>query len=531
MKIKNLLPIIGIIILFIILLNLEFDKIFHIFSEINPLYSIICFFAIIPLVLLSNFGWQLLLKKQKIRVSYIYSLKNFFIGYFYGFITPGGFGAYTKALYLTEESKAPLPKCVSNIIIYNTLDYTSLLLLGLIGAVFLSSVSPYLSITIIFVIILILILFLFFFKKDKSKPIFQRIIKTRIFKTIHHRLENSIDSFYEDLPKFKDLTIPFTISFIGWVIKFSELYFISKLFSIDVPFFYFILIMAVADVVASLPISYYGLGTREAFLLPILTFYSTEASIISEQIVSFSLFTYVIIWLTPSVFGAIVTFFESKKDDDFVIDEKKAKSFEKYMQKYPELYEYLAKVIKKNIPKSVEEPIIVDLGTGPGILLSKLREIIPESNIIGIDPSKHMIGIINKKSGIKTMIGNSENIKLDDNYVDIVVVRFNLTYWKKPHDSFKEINRILKPGGKIILEFLNKDFSKLKLFGIKSHMILNKSGLDIAKYHIDAYKTAYSLESVERLLKSNGFKITYREGEKKDWKFIVVGKKIKQKAF
>jgi len=267
MDFKKLLPIIGIIILLYIIATLDLKEIYTVFSNIHPTYSFISFFAIIPVVLMTNFQWQLLLKKQRIKVSFLYSLKNIFIGYFYGFISPGGIGAYTRALYLENESKTPLGKCLSNIIIFNTIDYISLLLLGAVGAILLSSIYPNLFAVIIIFMIFVVSLLLFLLKKEKSKNLFLRIIQTRIFATVKDRLSESLDFFYEDLPSFWDVLLPFVISVIGWIVRFTELYIISKLFEIDVQFEYFILIIAVANVIASIPITIYGLGTREASLI------------------------------------------------------------------------------------------------------------------------------------------------------------------------------------------------------------------------------------------------------------------------
>ena len=522
MRIKKILPIIGIIVLIVIFTTLNLSKIFEIFSSINPLYSIICFFAVVPIVLLVNVEWQILLKKQKIKVTFLYSLKNIFIGYFYGFITPGGIGAYTRSLYLQEESNSPLPKCLSNIIIFNTIDYFALLLLGAIGAFFLSSIYPYLFFTIFFVMVIILSLFVFFFKKDKSKKVFTKIIRSQIFTTIRDKLENSVDSFYEDIPSFRNVILPFILSVSGWFLKYLELYFISKLFMIEISIVSFILIFAVADVIASLPISVYGLGTRELSLITMFSKFSSTA-LSYEQIVSFSLFVFVIFWLTPSVFGGFITFFESSKTKKFAFSKKNVERFERYMKKYPELYKKLAFLVKKNIPKSIPKPVIVDLGVGPGLLSKAINEIIPSAQIFGVDPSDEMLKLAMKNAEIKPIKGTSEKIPLEDSSADIIVSRFNLTYWKKPLDSFKEIYRVLKPGGRFILEALNRDFSKWKLLGIKLHMISKGSGLAVAGYHTDAYKTAYDIENVECLFKSTGFKIIYKEGNKKDWRFIIVG--------
>ena len=524
MNLKKLLPIIGIIILIIIIIRLDLEKIYGVFSNINPIYSLLCFFAILPVVLMTNIQWQILLKKQKINVSFLYSLKNILIGYFYGFISPGGIGAYTRALYLENESKAPLGKCLSNIIIFNTIDYLTLLLLGAIGAILLSSIYPYLFLVIIIVIFFVLFLLLFFLKKEKSKDLFIKIIQTRLFAAVKERLIESLDSFYEDLPRFKDVLIPFIISIIGWIVRFAELFLISKLFSIDVPFVYFILIIAVANVIASLPITIYGLGTREASLITMFLFFE----VIPEKVLGLSLFWFTIIWFSPSVIGAIITYFETKKLSTFSLNENNVERFTNYMKKYPELYESLTDIVKKYIPKKAIKPAIIDLGVGPGLLSKEIINQIPESKVIGIDPSQIMLDTANKNvnyDNFSTLLGTSEKIPLDNSNADIVVSRFSLTYWDNPKESFKEINRILKPSGILILEALNKRFSKFRLFAIKLHMIIKGAGSEVIRYHLEAYKTAYEIDQVIVFLKNSGFDIVYEESNKKDWKFVIVSKK------
>ena len=309
MDVKKILPVIGIIILIYLLSTVDLPAVFDIFSRIPLFYAFLCLFSVVPIVISTNIQWQILLKKQKIHVSFPYSLKNIFIGYFYGFITPGGFGAYIKALYLKHESRQPLPKCISNIITFNTIDFLSLLVLGLIGSFFLSSRFPYLFVTIVIVSIIVSSLFLFFLKKEKSKVVFTKIVQSNIFSVVKDRLEDPIETFYENLPSFKDVLLPFFLSIFGWIVRFSELYLISRLFDIEVPYISFIFIIAVANVVASLPISIYGLGTREITLISLFSIFAVAP----EKIISLSLFWFAVIWLLPSVVGAVITAFESKK--------------------------------------------------------------------------------------------------------------------------------------------------------------------------------------------------------------------------
>ena len=213
------------------------------------------------------------------------------------------------------------------------------------------------------------------------------------------------------------------------------------------------------------------------------------------------------------------------------MDNKTTEKFLKYMEKYPKLYENLAKVIQKNLPQSPSKSLIVDLGAGPGLLSTEIRKLMPETNVISLDASMKMLEMAEKhafkddfrKFGI--ILSMSENIPLKSNSVDIVVSRFSLPYWEQPEASFAEIFRILKPGGRVVLEALNKEFPKWKLFLIKIHMLFNLAGRDVVRYHIDAYQYAYTIEQVERFLTDAKFSIIKKERNKKDWKFIIIAEK------
>ena len=522
MNYKKVLPVIGLVLLFFILSTLDFQKISVIFLNINPLYPFLAFFAIVPLIFLVNIEWQILLKKQKIHVRFFYSLKNIFIGYFYGFVSPGGLGGYTRVLYLKDKSKAPLLKCFSNIVIFNTIEYFSLLLLGVIGALLLISRFPAVFLLTIGMIVVVVILAWFFFGKKRIN-FFNRIIQSRVFTVmIREKLEESTDFFYEDLPGFRDIFLPFCLSILGWILSFVEMYIIARfLFSIDVPLVYFVLMMAVGDVVASLPVTVYGLGTREAMLIALFSVFNVGR----EEIVSLSLFWFVVVCLIPSIIGAVVVFFESRERKEFVLDKKLVRKFERYMGKYLWLYRSLAVVVKNNIPSRVVKPFIVDLGTGPGFLSSMLNKIVPSAKVVGIDPSFEMLRCARRKSDASFVRGCSHRLPLKNDSVDVVVSRFSLAYWNDLEKCFKEIYRVLKPDGKVVIEALNRGFPRWRLFLLKTHMFFKLAGFDVIKYHSDAYRMAYTVRSVEGFLTKTGFKITYREGKEKDWKFIVVAQK------
>jgi uncharacterized protein (TIRG00374 family) len=306
---KKLLPIIGIIVFVYILWRFNIEKILSVFSTINPLYAPLCFLGIPLVFFVFNFEWQMILKRQCIHVSFIYSLKILFIGYFYGFITPGGFGAYLSSLYLKNESKTPLPKCISNIITYNSIDYITVFILGSIGGLFLLGQYPYLFILILLLLFSVTFLFVFFLRQKTSKHLFEKLLHTQIFKFIQHYVKDPIESFYEDLPSFKSLLLPFLVSFFSWVVLYTELYLIASLFDIHIPYITFIFMLAIAGSITIIPISVYGLGTRDATVVALFSLYNIPP----ENSISFTLFWFTIFMVTPSIIGAFITLSENKK--------------------------------------------------------------------------------------------------------------------------------------------------------------------------------------------------------------------------
>jgi ubiquinone/menaquinone biosynthesis C-methylase UbiE len=212
-----------------------------------------------------------------------------------------------------------------------------------------------------------------------------------------------------------------------------------------------------------------------------------------------------------------------------LVDDKTAEEFAAYMKKFKDLYEYLASVVQRH--SSTSHPFILDLGAGPGLLSVEIFRKMPQATILGIDPLIKMLQLAKgnvKNADFQTfepVIGVSENIPLKDNTVDIIASRFSLPYWTQPNKSFQEMMRVLKPGGKVVLEALNRDFPTWKLSLIKIRMLFNRAGRDVTKYHVDAYKLAHTAEQVEQFFTDAGFTISEKEGKKNEWRFIIVAEK------
>lgn len=193
--------------------------------------------------------------------------------------------------------------------------------------------------------------------------------------------------------------------------------------------------------------------------------------------------------------------------------EKYAKVLEKRSKR---IYLPFAKKIAENV-NSEKELVIVDLSTGPGFLSIELSKLLPAATIVGVDPSTEMLQIAEKyaeKAGIafETKVGKAEKIPVESDSVDVVVNLHSLHEWENPKKGFSEIFRVLKPGGRLMLEDFNKDHPKWKLW-LMGLFISIMAGRRTAKGYLGSYKTAFTLEEVVDLLHEAGFDDIQGEGK------------------
>lgn len=101
---------------------------------------------------------------------------------------------------------------------------------------------------------------------------------------------------------------------------------------------------------------------------------------------------------------------------------------------------------------------VLDVGCGTGPLTRSIKELCPQSTVIGIDPSKKAIqnaGQRAKRKGlpIDYRLGVIEDLPFEDGSFDIVVSCMMLHHLPRDLkvDGLKEVYRILVPGGHIMM--------------------------------------------------------------------------------
>lgn len=314
---KKFLPLIGIVILFYIIYNLDIEEIKSAFLSINPLYILAALSLTLPRVLVRNFGWQLIQKEQKIKLSYFHSLKIFLIGFFYCSITPSFIGHLMRAPYMKEVTGEPYGKLFVNILIDSTLRTISSYLMIFTGAILVITYFPdiFWNNTSIFTIVLIVFLItissaFYFIKKERGEKIFHTLIRYIIPKKLKDSSYRFVNTFYKDFPKIIRLTPPLLLSFIVWIFFFTQEYIIVMAMGLgsEIPYHFFILLFPLANVAGYLPITFAGLGVREGASIFI---FSTLFGVGEAEILVFTLVGFIITDIFTGFIGFLVSLKEA----------------------------------------------------------------------------------------------------------------------------------------------------------------------------------------------------------------------------
>ena len=124
-----------------------------------------------------------------------------------------------------------------------------------------------------------------------------------------------------------------------------------------------------------------------------------------------------------------------------------------------------------NLLKSVAPASILDVATGTSDMAILACRLLDPQKITGIDLSAEMLelgrkkiekeGLVNK---IELLKGDGEAISFPDNSFDAVMVAFGVRNFENLENGLREMHRVLRPGGKlVILEFSkpNRGFKNL----------------------------------------------------------------------
>ena len=156
-------------------------------------------------------------------------------------------------------------------------------------------------------------------------------------------------------------------------------------------------------------------------------------------------------------------------------------------------------------PKEGEQ--IIDVGFGGGYALDRVRERVAPARPVGVEISLPMIEAGRERWGDAVELHRADVIAMPfaEAVADAVLSVNTIYFWPEPHAALREIRRVLKPGGRLVL-------------GVRRKSIMCLSPLTWFGFRL------YSVRQVEELLRGAGFSAQVQEKVKGE--LIVVGRAL-----
>jgi len=110
---------------------------------------------------------------------------------------------------------------------------------------------------------------------------------------------------------------------------------------------------------------------------------------------------------------------------------------------------------------------VLDVGTGPGVLLVELAGRRPDLRLTGVDLSADMIAAATRNlepfhERASARVADVTTLPFPDHSFDLIVSSLSLHHWDNPEAAVPELARVLRPGGKVyIYDFPFAPFDRL----------------------------------------------------------------------
>ncbi len=296
------LRILGPILLVYLLLRIGFVEILEILRHAQFLEVFAAVVLILPLILIKTLRWQGILRAQGISMSLGAAFLAYFSSLFIGFLTPGRLGEFVRAFYVQEAGQGKSGIAFSSVLVDRLFDFVILLLVG--GAALLSSQKTEAGVFLAAIPALIVAVALGFLLHPKS---YRWILKVgaRLGRFGEKLLGTSgwITQIREGIlmmhwPRFLAST---GWTLLAYALFFFQAYVIGHALAIPIGYISSMNTVALGSLVALLPISISGLGTREAVVVAYLGLFGVAR----EMALSYSLLIFATFNLAGGLMGAI----------------------------------------------------------------------------------------------------------------------------------------------------------------------------------------------------------------------------------
>ena len=165
--------------------------------------------------------------------------------------------------------------------------------------------------------------------------------------------------------------------------------------------------------------------------------------------------------------------------------EQRAQEYDKWFDAHEPVYQAELAALRKFLPPS---GMGIEVGVGTG------RFAVPLGIRFGIDPSRRMLNIARQR-GLQVCQAVGERLPFRDGQFDLVLLVTVICFVDDVPALLRELNRVLKSGGHLVIGFINRDSRLGQLY---------ESRKETSAFYRDA--RFYSVEEVADRVQEAGFR-------------------------
>lgn len=149
---------------------------------------------------------------------------------------------------------------------------------------------------------------------------------------------------------------------------------------------------------------------------------------------------------------------------------------------------------------------VLDFGCGDGFFLYVFRQAYPELEFFGLDLSEAAVEKGRSSYGLNLVAGEIDERTFPESFFDLVTMYHVVEHLTEPLKVIKQLFRVTRPGGKIVITTPNEDYLLLKSLQLLYKISGGKVKIFLDKFYNFEHINSFSEKSLKFLLERGGFK-------------------------
>jgi ubiquinone/menaquinone biosynthesis C-methylase UbiE len=158
---------------------------------------------------------------------------------------------------------------------------------------------------------------------------------------------------------------------------------------------------------------------------------------------------------------------------------------------------------------------VFDVGCGPGYLAAAIARKFGGLDVVGLDISTEMISIARRDwpaqshRNLGFITGDVVSFPVREATVDTVVSSLSLHHWTEAEAAIKEIFRVLKPGGRLLLFDLRRDSPRFVYYAfLLGQVLFTPAAIRRTNGAVGSLWSSYTTAEMKALLSKAPFRMT-----------------------